>query len=98
MGLNGLFVPKTGAAQLSAVWVDSGSNRWLKTSDDVLLYAPSDAWQNAQQLAAQLHTASDAIVLPGFGAGSDLSHPANTTTSSSLTMRASLFSGPSTPW
>jgi hypothetical protein len=35
-------------------------------SDNVLLYAPSDASvQNAQQLAAQLHTSSDAIVLPG---------------------------------
>ena len=55
-----------GAAQLSTVWVNSGSNTALNVSDTVLRYAPSDASvQNAQQLAAQLHTSSDAIVLPG---------------------------------
>jgi hypothetical protein len=67
VGLNGIFVPPPGAAQLSAVWVNSGSNNSLKPADNVLLYAPSDASvQNAQQLAAQLHTFSDSIVLPGF--------------------------------
>jgi len=70
VALNGLFVPKSGAAQLSAVWMDSGSNNSLKGTDNVLLYAPSDASvHNAQQLAAQLHTSSDAIVLPGAGLG-----------------------------
>jgi hypothetical protein len=70
VALNGLFVPKPGAAQLSAVWVDSGSNNSLKAADNVLLYAPSDASvQNAQQLAAQLHSSSDAIVLPGAASG-----------------------------
>ena len=64
--LSGLVV--AGAAQLSAIWVNSGSNSSLKLADDVLLYAPSDASvQSAQQLAAQLHTSSDAIVLPGGG-------------------------------
>ena len=93
VALNGLFVPKSGAAQLSAVWMDSGSNNSLKGTDNVLLYAPSDASvQNAQQLAAQLHTSSDAIVLPGARL-MDLSHPANTRTSSSLTMRASTLLG-----
>jgi hypothetical protein len=66
VALNGNVVVQPGAAQLSAVWVNSASNSSLKTSDTVLLYAPSDASvQNAQQLAAQLHTASDAITLPG---------------------------------
>jgi hypothetical protein len=47
---------------------NSGSNSSLKLADDVLLYAPSDASvQSAQQLAAQLHTSFDAIVLPGGG-------------------------------
>jgi hypothetical protein len=55
-----------GAAQLSKLWTNSGST--LMTSDNVLLYAPSDAsLQNAQQLAAELHTASGAVVLPGSG-------------------------------
>jgi hypothetical protein len=66
--LHGDLVIQPGFAQLSAVWVDSTSNSSLKASDNVLLYAPFDASvQNAQQLAAQLHTASDAIVLPGGG-------------------------------
>jgi hypothetical protein len=66
--LDGVFVVSAGAAQLSAVWVNSGSNSSLKSADDVLLYAPSDASvHNAQQLATQLHTSSDAIVLPGGG-------------------------------
>jgi hypothetical protein len=64
--LHGDLVIQPGFAQLSAVWVDSTSNSSLKASDNVLLYAPFDASvQNAQQLAAQLHTASDAITLPG---------------------------------
>jgi hypothetical protein len=78
VALNGLFVPKPGDAELSAVWVNSGSNSdgSLATSDEVLRYAPSDASvQNAQQLAAQLHTSSDAIVLPGGGAGSGFIAP-----------------------
>jgi hypothetical protein len=55
-----------GAAQLSQVWVDSSSNSSLNASDDVLRYAPSDvSLHSAQQLAEQLHTSSDAIVLPG---------------------------------
>jgi hypothetical protein len=66
VALNGTVVVQPGAAHLSAVWVNSGSNGSLKASDNVLLYAPSDASvQNAQQLAVQLHTASDAITLPG---------------------------------
>jgi hypothetical protein len=66
VALNSASVVQPGAAQLSAVWVNSASNSSLKVSDNVLLYAPSDAsLQNAQQLAAQLHTASDAITLPG---------------------------------
>jgi hypothetical protein len=66
--LNGFLVVQPGAAQLSAVWVNSTSNSSLKASDNVLLYDPSDASvQNAEQLAAQLHAASDAIVLPGGG-------------------------------
>jgi hypothetical protein len=76
VGLNGAFVVPTGAAQLSAVWVNSGSNSSLKATDDVLLYAPSDASvQNAQQLAAQLHTSSDAIVLPKVGSGAGIIGP-----------------------
>jgi hypothetical protein len=70
--LDGVFVPTPGGdAQLSAVvWMNSSSNSSLKPSDNVLLYAPSDASvQNAQQLAAQLHTSSDAIVLPGAASG-----------------------------
>ena len=48
------------------MWVNSDSNNSLNGSDNVLRYAPSDAsLQNAQQLAAQLHTSSDAIVLAG---------------------------------
>jgi hypothetical protein len=70
VGLNGVFVPKPGAALLSTVWVDNDSNNSLHPFDNVLLYAPSDASvQNAQQLAAQLHTSSDAIMLPGLGFG-----------------------------
>jgi hypothetical protein len=50
--------------------VDNDSNNSLHPFDNVLLYAPSDASvQNAQQLAAQLHTSSDAILLPGAGFG-----------------------------
>jgi hypothetical protein len=74
VALNGTFVVSLGAAQLSSVWLNSGSNNLLKTTDNVLLYAPSDALpQDAQQLAAQLHT-SDPILLPGggsIGAGQD---------------------------
>ena len=45
---------------------NSGSNSSLTNSDDVLLYAPSDAsLQNAQQLAARLHTSADAVTLAG---------------------------------
>jgi hypothetical protein len=66
VALNGFST--NGAAQLSKVWANSGSNSLLETGDNVLLYAPSNAsLQNAQQLAAQLHTASDAVVLPGSG-------------------------------
>jgi hypothetical protein len=66
--LNGVSGVPLGAAQLSAVWFNSGSNNSLKTTDNVLVYAPSDASvQNAQQLAAQLHTASDAVMLPQGG-------------------------------
>jgi hypothetical protein len=58
-----------GAAQLSPVWVNS-SNNPLTTSEDVLLYAPSGVTEtNAQQLAAQLHTPSGAIVLGEFPVG-----------------------------
>jgi hypothetical protein len=68
VGLNGIFLVTPGAAQLSAPWINSGSNSSLKTTDNVLLYAPSDAsLQNAQQLAARLHTSFDAVVLPGGG-------------------------------
>jgi hypothetical protein len=64
--LDGGLDVQPGFAQLSAVWVNSASNSSLKASDNVLRYDPSDASvQNAQQLAAQLHTASDAITLPG---------------------------------
>jgi len=61
------------SAQLSAVWVNSASNNTLQSSDNVLLYAPSDASvQSALQLAVQLHTASDAVTLPaGIPAGQD---------------------------
>jgi hypothetical protein len=70
VGLNGIFVPPPGAAQLSAVWMNVGSNSSLKPADNVLLYAPSDASvQNAQQLAAQLHSSSDSILLPGGAFG-----------------------------
>jgi hypothetical protein len=66
--LNGLLVVPAGVAQLSAPWTNSGSNGSLKASDNVLLYVPSDAsLQNAQQLAAQLQTSSDAVVLPDGG-------------------------------
>jgi hypothetical protein len=65
--LDGVHVVVAGAAQLSQVWHDSTSNSSLKATDNVLLYAPSDvSVQSAQQLAAQLHTSSDAIVLAGF--------------------------------
>jgi hypothetical protein len=72
--LNGLFPIAPGAAQLSHVWVNSGSNSSLAASDDVLRYAPSDASiHSAQQLAEQLHTISDAVVLPGgIGPGKHL--------------------------
>jgi hypothetical protein len=67
VALNGFSVVPLGAANFSALWTDKGSNASLKTTDNVLLYAPSDvSLQTAQQLAAQLHT-SDAIVLPGLG-------------------------------
>ncbi len=75
VSLDGLHIVTLGAAQLSALWVNSGSNISLKTTDNVLLYAPSDASiEQADQLAAQLHTAADAVVLPGgglIGAGRD---------------------------
>jgi hypothetical protein len=77
VGLSGGFVVPTGAAQLSDVWVNSGSNSSLNLADNVLRYAPSDAsLQNAQQLAAQLHTSSNAVVLPGvILAGHDVHIP-----------------------
>jgi hypothetical protein len=66
--LSGIRLVSIGAAQLSAVWVDSSSNSSLKSTDDMLRYAPADASvHNAQQLAAQLRTSSDAIALPGGG-------------------------------
>jgi hypothetical protein len=74
VGLIGAFVVPTGAAQLSVLWTDSSSNSSLKATDNVLLYAPSDvsSLQNAQQLAARLHT-SDAVTLPGlFGPAQDM--------------------------
>jgi hypothetical protein len=64
VNLDGTIVLPPGTAQLSAVWVNSGSNSSLKSSDNVLLYDPSPL-QNAQQLAAQLHSASGAVALPG---------------------------------
>jgi hypothetical protein len=67
--LAGMFPVPIGAAQLSQVWVNSASNSLLTGSEGVLRYAPSDAsLQSAQQLAAQLHTSSDAIVVPSGGA------------------------------
>jgi hypothetical protein len=62
-----------GDGSLSAVWVNSGSNSSLKLTDNVLRYAPSDALvQNAQQLAAQLHTSFDAVTLPEPTVGFDV--------------------------
>jgi hypothetical protein len=70
--LGGIFPVSAGAAQLSAVWKDSSFNSSLKSTDDVLLYAPADASvQNAQQLAAQLHTSSHAVVFPFIGPSQD---------------------------
>jgi hypothetical protein len=64
--LNGHSVVQPGVSHLSAVWIDSGSSSSLNASDNVLLYAPSAASvQNAQQLASQLHTALNAVTLPG---------------------------------
>jgi hypothetical protein len=66
VSLGGAFVVQPGVAHLSAVWVNAGSNGSLNASDNVLLYAPAGASvQNAQQLAALLHTAADAVMLPG---------------------------------
>jgi hypothetical protein len=66
VGLTGLFPVPTGAATLSPVWASSSSNGLLTASENMLLYAPSGVTEtNAQQLAAQLHTSSGAIVLPG---------------------------------
>jgi hypothetical protein len=66
--LDGGFVVPPGAAQLSPVWVGSGSNGSLAAGDNVLLYAPSGVTETtAQQLAAQLHTSSGAITLAGNG-------------------------------
>jgi hypothetical protein len=64
--LGGALPVSTGAATLSPVWVNSSSNFLLVAGDDVLLYAPSGVTETtAQQLAAQLHTVSGAIVPPG---------------------------------
>jgi hypothetical protein len=60
----GVVLPS--AAQLSAVWANNLSNSSLEDSDNVLRYAPAGGSpHNAQELAAQLHGASGAIVLPG---------------------------------
>jgi hypothetical protein len=70
VGLSGGFPVQPGPAQLSDIWVNFGSNfdGSLKLSDTVLLYAPADAsLQNAQQLAAQLHTTFDSILMPPPG-------------------------------
>jgi hypothetical protein len=65
--LGGSVVASAGAAQVSKVWANSSSNSSLNASDNVLLYAPAGGSpHNAQELAAQLHGASGAIVLPGF--------------------------------
>jgi hypothetical protein len=67
VALNGVSLVALTNAQLSAIWVNSSTSS-LSITDNVLRYAPADAsLQNAQQLAAQLHTSSDAIVLPGGG-------------------------------
>jgi hypothetical protein len=63
--LGGTFPVLTGAATLSPVWTSGSSNSSLAAGDNVLLYAPSGVTEtNAQQLAAQLHTSTGAIVLP----------------------------------
>jgi hypothetical protein len=65
--LVGLSAVSAGPAQLSAVWANSGSNSFLNSSDNVLRYAPAGGSpHNAQELAAQLHGAAGAIVLPGL--------------------------------
>jgi hypothetical protein len=73
VNLSGVIPVASGDAQLSAVWVNSSSNSALKTSDNVLRYAPSDAsLNNASELAPLLHTSTDAVTLPGLippGAG-----------------------------
>jgi hypothetical protein len=77
VGLQGVGVVVAGPAQLSSVWVNNASNNALESSDSVLRYAPADAslqMQNAQQLATHLHSASDAIVLPGHIAAGDHMH------------------------
>jgi hypothetical protein len=67
LDLGGSVVASAGTAQLSAVWVNNLSNSALNLSDNVLRYAPGGGSpHNAQELAAQLHGASGAIVLPGF--------------------------------
>jgi hypothetical protein len=67
LDLGGSVVASAGTAQLSTVWANSSSNSSLNASDNVLLYAPAGGSpHNAQELAAQLHGASGAIVLPGF--------------------------------
>jgi hypothetical protein len=64
IGLDGITVSSSSSAQLSPVWVNSSSNTLLDTGNNVLLYAPSGVSEtNAQQLAAQLHTSSGAIVV-----------------------------------
>jgi hypothetical protein len=61
------FVVSPGAAQLSAVWVNSNSNSSLNASDSVLLYAPAGGPpHDASELAAQLQGAAGAVVLPGM--------------------------------
>jgi hypothetical protein len=75
VNLDGISVVSLGAAQLSTPWTNSGSNSLLKTTDNVLLYAPFDAspLRDSRALAAQLQTASDAVVLPGhIGAGDQM--------------------------
>ena len=74
VSLNGETIVASGPAQMSALWINSGSNASLNPFDNLLLYDPSDAKMiNAQQLAAQLHAPGDALLLPG-GGGSGLGY------------------------
>jgi hypothetical protein len=63
----GLSAVSAGPAQLSPVWVNRDSNSSLQSSNNVLLYAPAGGSpHSAQELAAQLHGAAGAVVLPGL--------------------------------